>query len=150
MESTIHFIFELIKIAILGTVYGSLAFISIVLIGVFEPESWYAMVSKKKFRLWFICGFTISIWLFLFMMTYWGDHGLGDNAKVPVGHFQIVTHSSVTTIEKGKYDQLAIMNFEFDNDNLYAKIDKEFSHEKREYVVWNLRTDELTFYKNKE
>jgi hypothetical protein len=39
MEVIFHFIFELIKISILGTLYGTLTFATILLIGIVEPES---------------------------------------------------------------------------------------------------------------
>ena len=101
-------------------------------------------------KLWFLSGLIFSVGLFLFMMTYWGNHGLGDNSRVPVGHFQLVTHSSYTTIDKGELDNPVILNFEYDDDNLYAQLHKGFNRDKMEYVVWNLRTDDLTFYKTKE
>jgi hypothetical protein len=150
MEVTFHFIFALIKIPILGTIYGTLIFATILLIGIVEPESWYAKVSAKKFKLWFKSGLIVSVGLFLFMLSYWGNHGLGDNSRLPIGHFQLVTHSTFTTIGKGKLDNPVILNFEYGDDNLYAKLNKGLNRDKMEYVVWDLRSDDLAFYKTKE
>ena len=152
MEVLFHFVFELVKISILGVVYATLIFITILIIGKFKPESWFARVSKKKFRLWFLSGLFISIGLFVFMFSYWGDHGLGDSARVPVGHFLVVKeiNGNDAYIEKEKYNQLGIKNFAFDNDNLYAETQRDFNGEKGDYVLWDLRSNEWTFYKTKE
>jgi hypothetical protein len=90
MEVLFHGIFELIKISILGCIYATLTLVTFIIIGHYKPDSWFDKVSKKKLRLWFLSGLFISVGLFLFMFTYFGDHGLGDSARVPVGHFKVV------------------------------------------------------------
>jgi len=153
MEVLFHFIFELIIISILGTIYATISFITILIIGKFKSESWFARVSKKKFKLWFLSGLFISTCLFLYMFSYWGDHGLGDTSKVPIGHFRVVNeiNSHDVYIENEKNKQLEIKNFAYDNDNLYAQTTQSgFNGKKGDYVVWNLRTDEWTFYNTKE
>lgn len=152
MEVLFHFIFELIKISILGTIYATLTYLTILIIGKFKPESWFGQVSNKKLKLWFLSGLIISVGLFVFMLTYWGDHGLGDSTRVPIGHFKAVKgiNSNNAYIEKEKYNQLEIKSFAYDNDNLYAETQRDFNGEKGDFVVWNLRTDEWTFYENKE
>jgi hypothetical protein len=32
----------------------------------------------------------VYIGLFLFSLTYWGDHGLGDSARLPIGHGEAI------------------------------------------------------------
>ena len=81
-----HFIFELVKISILGCIYATLTLVTFKIIGRFKPESWFDIVSRKKLRLWFLSGLIASFGLFGFMFTYWGDHGLGDWARIPIGH----------------------------------------------------------------
>ena len=77
-----HFIFELIKISILGCIYASLTLVAFKIIGRYKPDSWFAKASRKKLRLWFLSGLIISVGLFGFMFTYWGDHGLGDSYEL--------------------------------------------------------------------
>ncbi|MEM6298570.1 MAG: hypothetical protein AAF740_07780 [Bacteroidota bacterium] len=117
-----------------------------------KPTSWFAKVSKNKLRLWFLSGFFILVGLFLFMISYWGNHGLGDSARVPVGHFRVVKqiNGNDAYIEKERYNQLGIERFAFDNDNLYAETQLRLSHGKGDYVVWNLRTNRWKFYKTKK
>ena len=148
MEVLFHFIFELIKISILGIVYATLTLIVFRIIGQFKPNSWFEKASKKKVRFWFLSGLFISIALFCFMFTYWGNHGLGDSARVPIGHFKVVkeTNANDAYIERDKFDQIGIEKFTFDNDMLYGKIDESFDSGKGKYVVWGLRTDQWIFY----
>lgn len=152
MEVLFHFVFELIKISILGCIYATLTLITFKVIGHYKPDSWFDRVSKKKLRLWFLSGLFISVGLFFFMFTYFGDHGLGDSARVPVGHFKVVRQINGTDayLQNSKGDQLGITNFTFDNENLYAETQKDFNAENGDYIVWNLRTDSWTYYKTKD
>jgi O-antigen/teichoic acid export membrane protein len=99
MEGFFHLIFELIKISISGCAYATLTLLIFKIIGHYKPDSWFDSVSKKKLRFWFLSGHVISVGLFFFMFTYYGNHGLGDNARVPVGHFKVVRHGGSTYIQ---------------------------------------------------
>lgn len=148
MEALFHFLFVLIKISILGCIYATLTLIIFRIIGYYKSDSWFSKVSKKKFRFWVISGFVISVSLFFFMFTYFGDHGLGDSAKVPIGHFKVVNQINGTDayIKNSKDQYLGISKFTFDHQNLYAKTKNGFNNEDGDYVVWDLKTDNWTFY----
>lgn len=152
MEVLFHFIFELVKISILGCIYATLILLTFKIIAYYKPDSWFDKVSRKKLRLWYLSGLIISVGLFIFMFTYFGDHGLGDSARVPIGHFKVVRqiNSSDTYLQNSHGDQLGIKNFTFDNNNLYAETKREFNGENGDYVVWNLRTERWSYYKTKE
>lgn len=81
-----HLLFTLIKIAILACLYATLTLVAFRIIGHDKPQSWFYRVSRRKWRLWFRSGFFISVGLFVFMCTHFGNHGFGDSARVPVGH----------------------------------------------------------------
>jgi hypothetical protein len=151
MEVMFHFIFELIKISILGCIYSTFTLVTFKLIGRYKPDSWFDRVSKKKLRLWILSGLVISVGLFLFMFTYFGDHGLGDSAKVPIGHFKVVRQINGSAyLQNSKGDQLGITNFNIDCDRLYTETQREFNGEKGDFVVWDLRDDSWTFYRTKD
>jgi hypothetical protein len=78
MEASGHFLFELVKIAILSICYAGL----MMLIG----RMLFNRVYLKFGRVF--C--SIYAALFIFMFTYYGDHGLGDESKIPIGHWEIV------------------------------------------------------------
>lgn len=151
MEVLFHFIIELVKISILSCIYGTLIFVTFNFIGYYKPDSWFASVARKKLRLWFLCGLLISVGLLIFMFTYFGNHGLGDNAILPVGHFKVVkqTNGSDTYLENSYGEEQGIKRFMFDNDNLYAET-KKTNSQSGDYLVWNLHTDSWVYYNTKD
>jgi hypothetical protein len=151
MEVIIHFIFELIKIPILGGIYATIPFIIIVIIGHLKPASVFGHLSKKKIKLWFFAGLLISFGLFIFSFTYWGNHGLGDNSQLPIGHHKVVCFGGHAHITDNKGDQISIKNFTYDTDRLYASsVQNSNGGTKYDYLVWDLPTGEVKFYKSEE
>jgi hypothetical protein len=148
MESLFHFIFELFKISILSCFYATIAVILFKLFGSFNKESWYYRVSKNTYAFWiksiFISGFT----LFFFMFTHYGNHGLGDSARVPIRHFKAVReiNANSTYIENGEGEQVGIKKFTYDSNYLYAQTDEEMLDSKGGYVVWDLHADKFFIY----
>lgn len=79
MEVLFHFIFQLIKIGILASIYASILIGIILIVGKFKKTEYLERVKLEKGKSWFSFGFLISIGLFIFSFTYWGgNHGLGD------------------------------------------------------------------------
>ena len=151
MEVLFHFIFELIKISVLASIYAALLLLISKITGRYKPDSWFNKVAKNKTKFWLLSGFIISIMLFVYMFTYFGDHGLGDSARVPIGHFKVVKqiNGADSYIQNSNGEQLGIINFTFGNNRLYAETQREFNGEKGDYVVWDLRDDCWTFYETK-
>lgn len=148
----VHFIFELLKISFLACVYATLTLIIFKIIQFFKPNNWFGRVSRNTFRFWFFSGLIISVVLFFFMFSYFGDHGLGDSATVPVGHFKVVRQTDGVSayLQNDKGDQLRIKDFTYDDINLYAATEQEFNGEAGDYVIWNLKTDKWTFFKTSD
>ena len=150
MEVLFHFIFELIKISILASIYATLVIITIKLIGHFKPSSWFTRVLKNGRRLWINSGLIVSIGLFIYMFTYFGDHGLGDSSKVPVGHFKVVKYGSYSYLQNNSGEQVGISNFTFDSHRLYAQVHDWYGKQNGKFIIWDLQTDEWTFFKTEE
>lgn len=151
MEALFHFIFELIKISILASIYATLLLLIFKIIGYCNAGSWCDRITKKKLRFWLLSGFIVSIGLFIYMFTYFGDHGMGDTAKVPVGCFKEVRQINGVDsyIENSKGEQLGIVSFAFENNRLYAETQREYNAGKGDYVVWDLQNDQWIFFKTK-
>jgi hypothetical protein len=150
MEVLFHFVFELFKIAILASIYASLIVVAIVLIGRRKPDSWFGKITENKSRLWFRTGFIISLILFAYMFTYWGDHGLGDSSKIPIGHGKSVEQINGTTTyiraDGYEFETLQIDEFATTKNFLFARKGEGNNEEKSsEYVVWNLKTNKADF-----
>ena len=89
---------------------------------------------------------------FFFMLTYFGNHGLGDGARVPIGDLKVVKqiNGENTYIENEHGDQLGIRKFSVDNNHLYAETQKDYDAEHNDFVIWDLSTDKWNLYKTEE
>ena len=146
MEVLYHFVFVLIKVALLSCLYGALFLIIIRIINKGRNHS--------SLKTWGILSVSSFVLLFVFMNTYWGDHGLGDSTRIPVGYGQEIKQiNGVTTyIQPGNYtyDMLDIESFtQVDNlicgKTLISAVDRP-----EPYFAWNLSKNNVQFFKNKK
>lgn len=153
MEALFHGIFELIKISILGCIYATTTLLIFKLIGRYKPNSWFDRASRKKLRLWFLSGLLISFGLFFFMFTYLGNHGLGDNARVPVGHWRAIHEVNGTAYiqDEGPISMLTMNKFIVTDDFIYGQVGEINANYKGEYFAYDLVNNEVkTFEKEKD
>lgn len=139
MEVLLHFIFELLKISILGSIYAFLTLETFKIIGHYNPDSWFDRVSKKKMQLWFISGLIISTTLFIFMFTHYGDHGLGDSARIPLRHQREIqeTNGTQAYIQDTGISALVLNKFIITNDFVYGLTDANENYDEK-YFVYDL------------
>ena len=150
-----NFIFEFIKISILGCLYATLTLVTFKIIGRYKVDSWFDKVSRKKLRLWFLGGLIISLGLFGYMFTYWGDHGLGDWARIPVGHWRQVIEVDGTraAIQETNYENgnmIEIEKFEYSSDFLCGKTQEDISKYPGAYFIYDLKTNDVKFFNDKK
>lgn len=101
-------------------------------------------ISNKS--IWKRCFAIMYAALFVFMFTYWGDHGLGDDSYVPIPHHRCINQSDETAfIEDNHRKQVDIGKFSYNDNFLYAGIADKLQID-GDYIVWNLRTDEWRPY----
>jgi len=174
MEVLFNFIFELFKISILSCFYAILIFGSFKIIGYCKPNCWFDRVSIKKLSFLLYSGIVIYVGLFIFMFTYWGDHGLGDSYSIPIGHHKTINYGGGAYIDNDKYIQINFNNFIYDANRIYAdsievvlgdnqpalmihdtvnfidSIEKVFSGNHHAFMIYNLVNDEVIFYQTKE
>lgn len=155
MEVLFHLIFTIVKIAILGSIYATLILLAFLIIGKIKPESWFAKVSKEKKQLWFSSGFVISILIIIYAFTYWGNHRLGDSARIPIGHWKSINQINGVWAYIDDLDykagQINIKEFAMTKDFLCAKTDiSTVDEHPGKFVIWNLKTNEVEFYSTAE
>lgn len=80
------FVFTLAKIAIQSTAYAYLLRWLVISIVDKNISINKLRLTDNKLQLWHRSFVVIYIGLLLFSFTYWGDHGLGDSARLPIGH----------------------------------------------------------------
>lgn len=147
-----HLLFTLIKIAILASGYATLTLVAFRIIGHDKPESWFYRVSRRKWRLWFRSGFFISLGLFVFMCTHFGNHEFGDMARVPVGHWRAIhdVDGVQAYIEEEGIPTQYIDQFVVTDDYVYGLIGGDF-HDNQdnnadEFFVYDLDNNTMTTF----
>jgi len=150
MEVLFHFIFQLIKIGILASIYAILLIGILTILGKFKSTEYLERIKNEKKKYWCVYGLIISIGLFVYSFTYWGNHGLGDSARIPIGHFKEVdeTNGMITSIEPNNYQFGAMAVHSFAKSKIYLVGKSETSPVDRPkpYFIWNLYKDEIVFY----
>lgn len=138
MAVLIHFIFSLVKIAIQASIYATIVVLFVTLIA-------QKKVNQKK-RIWFVCGAVISFGLFLFMFSHWGDHGLGDSARIPLAHGREVNQAdgswTYITPEGYEYEVLSIKQFSFNQEYLVGQVEEP---QIAKYAIWDLANNKVEF-----
>lgn len=155
MEVLFHFIFEIIKISIQASIYATLIFFIIKFISKYKPNSWFERVYKNKIKLWFLSGLTISLTLFVFMFSYWGNHGLGDSPRIPIGGGLVVDNTNWTEysyIEGLKtVDNIDVemTKFKVVDNKLIGNLDSWFYEFENSYFIYDLNQYEMKEFRNK-
>jgi hypothetical protein len=128
MAASVHFLFEFIKIAVLSTCYAGL----IMLIG-------RLTFSRGHFKFDKLFCYIYAV-LFIFLFTYYGNHGLGDESNLPIGHWETVqAGDGYPYFEPSGKGQIRLESFLVDQETLCAKTGKG-------YMAYNLTTDKLTTF----
>jgi len=155
MEALFHLVFVLIKIAILAGIYTMMLLFIFRQVNKSNTESWFQKITsnKRKFRL--TSGAIISIILFIWMFTYWGNHGFGDFARIPIGNGYVVKNINWT--EYGYIDQLKtsdgkeieMTEFIVKNRKLIGNLDSWFEIFNNKYFAFDLKTEKLIEFDSK-
>ena len=153
MEVLFHFVFQLIKIGILASIYASILIGILLIIGKFKKTEYLERIKLAKRKSWFSFGFLISIGLFIFSFTYWGNHGLGDGPMIPIGHWKTIENTNWTEYGylKGQKTRDGIdietTQFKVTNEKLCGNLKSWFYDFENTYFVLDLKTDEMTEFK---
>ncbi|HTI60125.1 hypothetical protein [Mucilaginibacter sp.] len=82
MFTLFHFGFEIFKIAIQAAVYAlTILTLKFVLTEIIKNDSLRLIKFKPVYL-------SVSALMLVFSFTYYGDHGLGDEANIPLGHWK--------------------------------------------------------------
>lgn len=157
MEVLGHFIFMILKIGIQASIYSWVLIMIMTVISYFtKGDSLHNIVHNKKSS-WFIFGFIISVLLFIYSFTYWGNHGLGDGPRIPVGYWNTVQNTNWEFSDLKGYQnkdghQISISRFitrdeffcgEFDQNHFFYDYENAF-------FVLNMKSDQIIEFSNKE
>lgn len=151
MEVMIHLIAELIKIAILSSIY------SVVILFIFKFFSKKQINGLRNYvKNWLRIGTIISVLLFIFMFTHWGNHGFGDSARIPLKKGLVLDNidwNEVAFIEEIKTENespLETTKFIITKDLLLGNLQSTFYDYQNKYFVLDFRNKELLEFENEK
>ena len=153
MEVLIGFISSLIKIGILSSAYALLTLLLFILIGILAPNSWFDRVSSNKRQVWFISHLVYTCGLFIYLFTYWGFHGFGDEPRIPIGHGLIIDNTNWTEYgyvkELKTADTIMVETTKFTivDDKLIGNLNSGFYEYKNSYFIYDMKTEKMLEFK---
>lgn len=149
MEALFHLVFQLLKIAFLSFIYSSILIELLILIDKIKPLEFLKKIksNKKKYRINF--SLFISFVLFIYSLTYWGNHGLGDSALIPIGYSKTISninwteYSHLKSVQTSDEIKIETTRFKVKDNKLCGNLDSWFYDFDNSYFVLDLKTDEL-------
>ncbi|RBQ04588.1 hypothetical protein [Pedobacter miscanthi] len=143
----IHFIFELFKILIQSAIYSSIIFFGINSLVKPKPGSFLYFFRNKKMLTWVSSWGIISFGLFFFMFSYYGDHGLGDSARIPIGHHREISQTDIMShIEPKNKGVIYINEFSITDDYVYGTLEKYNLDLNQNYFVYDLKLNTVQLF----
>ena len=133
MEAMGHFLFELIKIAVLSSIYAAVFLFCRSIFLKHNKEN--ADFTKAKFKRVHIIIYSL---LLVFSFTYYGNHGLGDSYNIPLGHWESMSAGDLYAYftPSGTSNQISVSRYEVRGNNLCASVDSG-------YMIYNLNTKKM-------
>lgn len=130
MTTLFHFLFVVIKSYILALVYTPIIWFLWVLI-LKAQKKYTGFKWSKAFAVYAIVG----LLLIVFSFTYYGNHGLGDESRIPLGQGETMKEGDQFAYftPKGTSKQVHVKSYVLKGDNLCMSVDSG-------YKVYNLRT----------
>ena len=150
MESFGHFIFELIKITILGFVYSTILCFIYKKIPQSKKPQWSEKLFKPKNKLWFY----IIIFLLLYMFTPYGNHGLGDSARIPISLTKEINninwtyYARLNGIKSSEKNNIDLTKFKIEKNILCGNLSSDFYDYKNSFFIYNIDSEKLQEFKD--
>src|SRR5687767_11916204 len=82
------------KIAIQASIYAAITLFIARVVSIYRPDSVIERVSRSHKRFWRNTCFFFAAGLIWHYNTYWGEHGLGDSARLPLGYGEIIEETN--------------------------------------------------------
>lgn len=147
MEVLIHFVFQLFKIAFLAIIY------SVFLRGVlFLVSNFLNRKIAYKGSYYML----IYVLLLVFSFTYYGNHGLGDGPRIPIGNWKTIENVNwedwcyIDDFKSKDGKPIHIDKFFVKGNKLCGLYDNHFYKYENDYFVINLNSKQITEFKTRE
>ena len=145
----VHLIFKLIKIALLSLLYTSILSLVIKYLHKKTGNTFLGKWEGKHPFSWIVTCLPIGIGLYLYSLSYWGNHGIGDVERIPIGHrhaLQRIDGGFPYFTEKiSGITQQTIREFALADDIICAEKGR---NDKGKYLVFHLEKSSLKEFEN--
>lgn len=146
----IHFIFEIFKISILSAVYSTILYFGLKWV-LKKTNAINSVISNaNKTAIWFTTWAMICVILFVYMFSYYGNHGLGDSFRIPIAHrnalHEIDSSSYIIDDRNRTYN---IDEFFVTDDFVYGTLDTFRESKNTAYFVFDLKLQHNETFENK-
>lgn len=85
------------------------------------------------------------------MFTYYGDHGFGDTARIPLGYNKEIKQIDSTTIISIKQKTYFVNKFHKQNELVFIQTQSHpYSKEVDIFLIWNLKTNQYQTFQSLE
>ncbi|QEM09438.1 hypothetical protein [Mucilaginibacter rubeus] len=130
MTALFHFLFVVLKSYLLALIYAPIVWFLWVLI-LKARKKYTGFKWSRVFKVYTV----VALLLIVFSFTYYGDHGLGDSSRIPLGHGEAILENDQSAYfePKDKSEQIHVKVFALKGDNLCMAVDSG-------YKVYNLKT----------
>jgi amino acid transporter len=152
MESLGHFIFEFIKITILGFIYSTILYFIYKNIPKNKKPEWCEKWLKSKNTLWLF----ISLILLFYMFTPYGNHGLGDSARIPISFTKEISNTNweefgrLNGIKSSEDNDIELTQFKVENNMIFGNLNSSFYDYKNSYFIYEIDTEKLQEFKTEK
>jgi hypothetical protein len=144
-----NLIFSLLKLAILASIHATTSLIFFKIIGRSFPDSWFAKITENKTKYWFKSGLVISLLIFFFSFTYWGDNGVFNTARIPLGYGQALEETDTGLHGCPAFLGDFAIKDRFVCGHRSTVEGGPLQDDNIEYIVWDLETNETKVIKSK-
>lgn len=134
MEVMFHFAFELVKITLLSMAYAGLL---VLFLKLFRRKAIQLGTWLKAVAVLWAC-------LFVYMFTYWGDHGLGDTFRVPIGKGKMIEsinameYAWIMDVTNSSGERVQMSRFVIADGKVLGNCDDDFYDEPCAYFVYEI------------
>jgi amino acid transporter len=152
MEVLGHFIFELLKIIILGFFYSTILYFIYKKLPENNKPEWIKKLLKSKRILWIF----ISLILLFYMFTPYGNHGLGDSARIPISFNKEISNTNwdeygrLNEIKSSEGNDIELTKFKIENNMICGNLKSGFYDYINSYFIYDLNAEKLQEFKSEK
>ncbi|MBC5835898.1 hypothetical protein [Flavobacterium bernardetii] len=124
------------------------------LLNIFYPKNQFSKIAENKTLYWFKSSLVISIFIFIFSFTYWGDNGVFNTYRIPLGYEREILESNDGLGHELIGCPESLGDFTITENNVCGYkatyVGDSFKTKSDVFLVWNLETNKVKVFKTQQ